>query len=61
MTKTLKVASFLATGAALGALVGKVVSDQMNKYRKLTAGTAPSVKRFMERTATEEDQDFSFI
>jgi hypothetical protein len=60
MSKALKIASFIATGAALGALAGKMVSNQVSRYRKITSDTAPSVKRFME-SAAEEYKDFSFI
>ena len=62
MNRFLKAASIIATGAALGALAGKIATQEIAKYKKqFTDKTARNVQQFLDRNGTEEEQDFSFI
>ena len=62
MNRFLKAASIIATGAALGALAGKIATQEIAKYKKqFTDQTARNVQQFLDRNGTEEEQDFSFI
>jgi hypothetical protein len=62
MNKFLKVASIVATGAALGALAGKIATQEISRYKKqFTDKTARNVQQFLDRSSSEDEQDFSFI
>jgi hypothetical protein len=57
MKKVLKITSFLATGAILGALAGKVALD-LNKGKRHIVGKTKSVRDYLIKDGNEGDASF---
>jgi hypothetical protein len=64
MKRILKIASFIATGVAVGALAGKITTHEMNKNKRVSSGkSAKNVKNYLAKTHFDEkeESEFSFI